>query len=193
MSIFFIRKKKDTCFRKWFKVWWQNSCRSCWTRLSGISLARRLPRTLPEEAHVMFPSGTRVISSRKIFSVEGREEEGLTAFTTGGTQDLPEEMATPSPEQAFGGCAREHVSVTSQRAFQHSGVHVYLLFQRLQPWPLLGDRERRVKTFAALFFSSFWNVTNNTHRPVPLVLLLREVPRSFREVTRERRSEWGSW
>lgn len=101
----------------------------------------------------MFPSRSRVIP--KIFSVKGGEEEGLRVLTTGSIPDLPEEMATPSPEQAYGGCAREYASVTSQRAFQHSGVHVYLLFQRLQPWPLLGARERRVETFAALFFSSF--------------------------------------
>lgn len=54
----------------------------------------------------------------------------------------------------------------------------------------MGDRERRVKTFAALFFSSFRNVTSDTHKPVPLVLLLREVPGSSGEMT-ERRSWLG--
>lgn len=62
-------------------MWWQNSCQSHWTGLLGIPGAKRLPRTHSERTHAMLLSESRVITSRKILSIEGGEEERLTALT----------------------------------------------------------------------------------------------------------------
>lgn len=99
----------------------------------------------------MLQSGSKVITSRKIFSVEGGEEEGLLLSQQGITQDLPEEIVEPSPKQTFGGCAKEHASMTSQRAFEHTTISSLFTVSKFHRCPPLRGRKKRAKTFSALF------------------------------------------
>lgn len=79
------------------------------------------------------------------------KKKGLRLLQQGITQDLPEEIVEPSPKLAFGGYAKEHASMASQRAFEHAKISSLFTVSKFHQCPLLRGRKKRAKTFSVLF------------------------------------------
>ena len=57
--------------------------------------------------------GQRLLHLGRYSLLREEEKKGLLLSQQGITQESPEEIVEPSPQQARGGCTREHASVTS--------------------------------------------------------------------------------
>lgn len=57
--------------------------------------------------------GQRILHLGRYSLLREEEKKGLLLSQQGITQELPEEIVEPSPQQAHGGCTREHASVIS--------------------------------------------------------------------------------